>query len=156
MGRVWRQMLLVQESFLIDTLNYIKIRRIKTILDILGNLYSNNLHESFFRANQICESKGSQLIFGNPSYAFEIYELARGIEIWLGLYKDGNDAPWKWINGELAKDINWSFGQPNEFKSNEFCTILMNRHVNDVPCDYTLPFICMASSVTCRKVDKKD
>ena len=151
-------MLLVQESFLINILHYIKIRRFIEIPNILilGNLNSNNLHESFFRANQICESKGSQLIFGNPSYAFEIYELARGIEIWLGLYKDGNDAPWKWINGELAKDINWSFGQPNEFKSNEFCTILMNRHVNDVPCDYTLPFICMASSVTCRKVDKND
>ena len=89
------------------------------------------------------------MIFGDVAYTPKIYELARGVEIWLGLVNDPEEDVWKWITGEEADKVHWTIGQPNQYKSNEDCSILMNRHVNDVPCDYTLPFICQAQSVIC-------
>jgi hypothetical protein len=77
----------------------------------------------------------------------KIYELARGVEIWIGLVKEqeNDEQVWKWVDeiGE-PRFVRWTSGQPNSFKSDENCAMLMNRHVNDVPCHYKLPFICQA------------
>lgn len=51
---------------------------------------------------------------------------------------------WRWTGGEVATDVNWDNGQPNN-NDNEYCCAVKrsSSKVHDTDCDETKPFYCM-------------
>merc|ERR1712106_417201 len=96
-----------------------------------------------------CQSYGGDLVHGDGVWRHKFNELARGSEVWLGMTRSSQNAEWEWIDGTKANNIKWQPGQPNNFANDDNCSLLSNRHANDIPCEYLIRFICQAKSVSC-------
>ncbi len=71
----------------------------------------------------------------------ELNELKKRVNdgrVWIGLQKTGRDE-WHWSAGEPALDLNWAPGQP---EGRDYCGMMLNGQLHDIPCSYTRPFIC--------------
>ncbi len=58
--------------------------------------------------------------------------------VWIGLQKTGRDE-WHWSAGEPALYLNWAPGQPD---GTDYCAMMLNGELHDLPCSYTRYFIC--------------
>ena len=47
--------------------------------------------------------------------------------------RDNKDAEWRWIDGNEATSIKWQPGQPNNYANDDNCSLLSDRHANDIP-----------------------
>ena len=80
--------------------------------------------------------KNFQLIFlvhGDDVWQHKFNELARGSEVWLGMTRENKNSEWEWIDGTKAQNIRWQPGQPNNYANDDNCSLLSNRHANDIP-----------------------
>jgi len=89
------------------------------------------------------------LVHGDDVWQHKFNELARGSEVWLGMTRENKNSEWEWIDGTKAQNIRWQPGQPNNYANDDNCSLLSNRHANDIPCEYLIRFICQAKSVSC-------
>ncbi|KAK7884652.1 hypothetical protein WMY93_027775 [Mugilogobius chulae] len=59
--------------------------------------------------------------------------------VWIGLYRE----PWMWSDHTLRSYTNWVPGAPNNFYTNEHCTVERSTHQwDDVNCNSKYPFYC--------------
>ena len=80
------------------------------------------------------------LVHGDDVWNHQFNELARGSEVWLGMTRDNEDAEWRWIDGNEATSIKWQPGQPNNYANDDNCSLLSDRHANDIPVSFSTEF----------------
>ncbi|XP_058240962.1 C-type mannose receptor 2-like [Hemibagrus wyckioides] len=57
---------------------------------------------------------------------------------WMGLFRD----TWKWSDGTIPTDLQWSSGQPDNYYRDEDCSAVYNRVFSDEACTNLYYFIC--------------
>ncbi|KAK3507740.1 hypothetical protein QTP70_034887 [Hemibagrus guttatus] len=57
---------------------------------------------------------------------------------WIGLFRD----TWKWSDGTIPADLQWSSGQPNNYYKDEDCGAVYNKAFSDDVCSNLYYFIC--------------
>lgn len=66
----------------------------------------------------------------------EIQNLSKGIQVWIGLYRDS----WKWSDGRPYSFTNWESNLMNNPKNQ--CALINEGMWEKVPCDKTIFFVC--------------
>ncbi|XP_070611104.1 C-type lectin PAL-like [Erythrolamprus reginae] len=81
--------------------------------------------------------------------AYVTKENMESTDVWIGLRRNVGSSVntgWRWIDGSRSRYRSWSYKEPNNGGSNEFCGSLDHRygHVswNDLACGRPRPFLC--------------
>ena len=108
-------------------------------------------------AQSTCEALGSSLaVLNSKAKLREFLQLlpqllkSAGVSkaLWIGLYRDPkNEQRWLWVDGSSAYFTSWYTGEPNNQGSYEDCVEfrVTSEKWNDMPCHYSLPYICEIS-----------
>ncbi|KAK9403376.1 collectin-12 [Crotalus adamanteus] len=115
-----------------------------------GNCYYFSNERAIFEdAKLFCEEKSSHLVFINSKEEqqwLKIQVIAKG-SFWIGLTDSVKEDEWRWLDGTLPEYINWSAGQPDNWKHGhgpgEDCAGLIHAGLwNDFHCEDVNSFIC--------------
>ena len=118
-------------------------------------VHSNRL--DWNSAKSACEALGSSLaVLNSKAKLRELLQLLPQLlksarvrrPLWIGLYRDPkNKRRWLWVDGSTAYFTSWETGEPNNAGLNEDCVEfrVTSEKWNDVPCGYSLPYICEIS-----------
>ncbi|XP_060631127.2 collectin-12 [Anolis sagrei] len=115
-----------------------------------GNCYYFSSERAIFEdARLFCEEKASHLVFINNEAEQEWLKkqvVAKG-SFWIGLTDSAKENEWRWLNGTLPEYVNWSAGQPDNWKHGhgpgEDCAGLIHAGLwNDFYCEDVNSFIC--------------
>ncbi|XP_049338888.1 uncharacterized protein LOC111194360 [Astyanax mexicanus] len=94
-----------------------------------------------FAARQYCRQNFTDLAsVRNQLENQQIFNLAGGEAIWIGLYRTR-----LWSDQSNSIYENWKSGEPNNMNGNEHCTTVWFYYSgmwNDSPCNYAYPFVC--------------
>ena len=64
---------------------------------------------------------------------------------WVGLERvTRGSSAWEWINDVPGDSLRWNQGEPNNFRGNEDCVVLLggNARLNDNPCSVPELALC--------------
>ncbi|XP_061452693.1 collectin-12 isoform X2 [Rhineura floridana] len=115
-----------------------------------GNCYYFSSERTIFEdAKAFCEEKSSHLVFINSKEEQQWLKkqvIAKG-SFWIGLTDSAKEDEWRWLDGTLPEYINWSAGQPDNWKHGhgpgEDCAGLIHAGLwNDFHCEDVNSFIC--------------
>uniref|UniRef100_A0A2D4II93 Collectin-12 n=1 Tax=Micrurus lemniscatus lemniscatus TaxID=129467 RepID=A0A2D4II93_MICLE len=115
-----------------------------------GNCYYFSNERAIFEdAKLFCEEKSSHLVFINSKEEQQWLKkqvIAKG-SFWIGLTDSAKEDEWRWLDGTLPEYINWSAGQPDNWKHGhgpgEDCAGLIHAGLwNDFHCEDVNSFIC--------------
>ncbi|XP_008106857.2 collectin-12 [Anolis carolinensis] len=115
-----------------------------------GNCYYFSTERAIFEdARLFCEEKASHLVFINNETEQEWLKkqvVAKG-SFWIGLTDSAKENEWRWLDGTLPEYVNWSAGQPDNWKHGhgpgEDCAGLIHAGLwNDFYCEDVNSFIC--------------
>ncbi|XP_067303758.1 C-type lectin BML-1 [Pseudorasbora parva] len=63
--------------------------------------------------------------------------------VWMGLYRTGESAPWVWSDHSKSTFMPWATGQPNNVGKIQYCVEVINGSaLNDLNCATELPSVC--------------
>lgn len=65
-----------------------------------------------------------------------------GSEWWIGLSDSDDEGLFRWDDGSAVDYTTWNTGEPNDWGGNEDCAELAWGIWNDLPCDYSIGYIC--------------
>ncbi|KAF7213138.1 C-type mannose receptor 2-like [Nothobranchius furzeri] len=103
------------------------------------------------QAQSICRGNYKDLVTIRNEKENQIVSKGRG---WIGLYRNGNQSPWKWSDGNVtANFFNWAAGEPQD---NQHCTFKVSSGdtwINEY-CSVTHTFVCSYVTLVLVKENK--
>lgn len=102
---------------------------------------------TYWAAQAECENLGGGLVSIHDQYQHNwlsdtAASLNVGDEWWIGLDDTYEEGVFRWNDGSTVDYTNWNTGEPNDWGGNEDCGELTRGIWNDLPCDYSIGYIC--------------
>jgi hypothetical protein len=102
---------------------------------------------TYWAAQAECQNMGGSLVSIHDQYQHAWLSdtagaLNVGNEWWIGLNDTYEEGVFRWDDGTAVDFTNWNSGEPNDWGGNEDCGELTWGVWNDLPCDYSIGYIC--------------